>query len=208
MKPRIYLSTVPSELGSIRQLAARVLRRMGYEPVWHDILGTERGDLKEVLRHKIDPCQGLIHIIGRAYGAEPPAPDPEFSRVSYTQYELLYARRRNKRVWLLFAEDGCTHDRPIEQVDLPSDSNHPDPAGYQAERRALQDAWRERMRAYVHLWHAADDDADLERTLKLLKGDFAGLGRGWNSRQRLAMGLGIVVLLLLGCALVMRWWVA
>ena len=205
MKPRIYISTVPSELGSIRQLTAKVLRRMGYEPVWHDILGTEPGDLKEVLRHEIDPCQGLIQIIGRAYGAEPPAPDPEFERVSYTQYELLYARRRNKRVWLLFAEDGCTHDQPPAQLDVPSDSIHPDPAGFQAEQRALQDAWRERMRAYVHLWHTAADDADLERTLKQLKADFASLRRGLSSRQRLALGLSVALVLLLICTLLIRW---
>lgn len=180
---------------------------MGYEPVWHDFLGTESGDLKEVIRLQIDPCQGLIQIIGRAYGAEPPAPDPEFERVSYTQYELLYARRRNKPVWLLSAEDGCTHDRTLEQLDLPSDSKHPDPAGYQAERRVLQDAWRERMRAYVHLWHAAANDAELERTLKQLKTDFASLRRGLSSRQRIALGLGVALVLLLICTLLIRWWV-
>ncbi len=162
--------------------------------------------MKDVLRQKIDPCHGLIQIIGRAYGAEPRGPDPEFGRVSYTQYELLYARRRNKRVWLLFAEDGCTHDRTTEQLDLPPDLNDPDPAGYQAERRVLQDAWRERMCAYVHLWHAAANDAELERTLNQLKGDFAGLRRGLSSRQRVAVGLGIALALLLTCTLVIRWW--
>jgi hypothetical protein len=142
MKPRIFISTVSSELRSIRQLTANVLQRLGYEPVWQEIFGTEPGDLRQVLRDKIDGCEGLIQIVGRAYGAEPPAPDPEFGRVSYTQYEFLHARRRGKKTWVVFAEDRCTLDQPLDQLDLPrdADSGHPDPAGYQAERRALQDA--------------------------------------------------------------------
>jgi Domain of unknown function (DUF4062) len=140
MKPRIFISTVSSELGSIRLLTANVLARLGYEPVWQDIFGTEPGDLKQVLRDKIDDCVGLIQIVGRGYGAEPIEPDPEFGRVSYTQYELLYARLRGKKTRVLFAENGCVHDRPLEELDLPREPDHPDPAGYQAERRALQDA--------------------------------------------------------------------
>jgi hypothetical protein len=128
MKPRVFISTVSSELGSIRQLTANVLERLGYEPVWQDIFGTEPGDLKQMLRDKIDVCVGLVQIVGRAYGAEPPHADPELGRVSYTQYELLYARSRGKKTWVLFAEDGCVHDRPLEKLDLPSGSDHPDPA--------------------------------------------------------------------------------
>ena len=70
MKPRIFISTVSSELGSIRQLTANVLERLGYEPVWQDIFGTEPGDLKQMLRDKIDDCEGLIQIVGRGYGYE------------------------------------------------------------------------------------------------------------------------------------------
>jgi hypothetical protein len=208
VKPRIYVSTVPSELGSIRQLVAKVMRRLGCTPVWHDTPGNEPGEWKEVLRAKIDSCQGLIQIIGRAYGAEPPQPDPEFERISYTQYELLYARRVNKKVWLLFAGDGCTRDRPLEQLDLPSAADHPDPAGYQAERRALQDDWIERMGAYVHLWHAAANDTELELTLIGLKNEFAGLRRGLSRRQRVVLALGIAALLLVVCVLLVRWWAA
>ena len=50
MKPRVFISTVAFELGSIRQLTANVLERLGYEPVWQDIFGTEPGDLKQMLR--------------------------------------------------------------------------------------------------------------------------------------------------------------
>ena len=80
---------------------------------------------------------------------------------------------------MLFAEDGCTHDRPLEQLDLPSDPDHPDPAGYQAERQALQDAWRQRLRQDGHLWHAAASNTELELKLERLKDEFADCGAGF-----------------------------
>ena len=87
MKPRIFISAVTSELGTTRQLVANVLSRLGYDPVWQDIFGLEPGDLRQMLRDKIDDCDGLIHLVGRAYGAEPPEPDPGFGRMSYCVYE-------------------------------------------------------------------------------------------------------------------------
>src|SRR5688572_27064196 len=101
MKPRIFISAVTSELGTIRQLVSNVLLRLGYDPVTQDIFGTEPGDLRQVLREKIDGCEGLIQLVGRGYGAEPPMIGAEFakdgfSRVSYTQFEFLYARARGK----------------------------------------------------------------------------------------------------------------
>jgi Domain of unknown function (DUF4062) len=207
MKPRVFISTVSSELGTIRQLTANVLERLGYEPVWQDIFGTESGDVKRMLRDKIDDCVGLIQIVGRGYGAEPTEADPEFGRVSYTQYELLYARRREKKTWVLFAEDGCGHDRPVEQLDLPLDPEHPDPAGSQAERRALQDAWRQRLRQDAHLWHAAASNTELELKLERLKDEFAALRRGFRRWQSLVLGFGVAAVLLLGCTLLVQWWI-
>jgi hypothetical protein len=126
VKPRIFISAVTSELGQARQLAANVLMRLGYDPVWQNIFGTEGGDLRQMLREKIDECDGLVHLIGRAYGAEPPQVDPALGRVSYTQYELLYARQRRKKIWLIFADDSFPPDQPLEQLDWPRDPNHAD----------------------------------------------------------------------------------
>jgi tetratricopeptide (TPR) repeat protein len=206
MKPRIFISTVTSELRSARQLAANVLQGLGYDPVWEDIFGAEPGDLKQVLRDKIDDCEGLIQIVGRGYGAEPSEADPEFGRVSYTQYEFLYARRRGKKTWVFFAEDGCTQDRPLEQLDLPRDPGHPDPAGYQAERRALQEAWRQRLRQGSHLWHGASNDTELELKLERLRNEFAEFRRGFRRWQTRVLGLGVARLLLMGCVLGVQWW--
>ena len=98
---RIFISAVSSELAPARQLVANTLHAVGYEADWQDIFGTQGGDLREVLRKKIDDCKGVIQLVGYHYGAEPPMPDEDFGRVSYTQYEARYARTRGKKVWYL-----------------------------------------------------------------------------------------------------------
>ena len=60
MAPRIFVSAVTSELKTARQMVANALTRLGYEPVRQEIFGTESGDLRQVLREKIDDCDGLI----------------------------------------------------------------------------------------------------------------------------------------------------
>ena len=115
-QPRVFISAVTSELGQTRQLAANALHRLGYAAVWQAVFGTESGDVRQMLRRKIDGCRGLIHLVGRAYGAEPPEPDAEFGRISFTQYELLYARKKGKPTFVFFAEEGCPADRPLEQL--------------------------------------------------------------------------------------------
>ena len=102
MKPRIFVSAVTSEFGALRRAVAEILARMGYDPELQNIFGTESGDLRDVLRKKIDECDGLIQIVGAGYGAEPPTVDAEFGRVSYTQFEFLYARKKGKKTWLIF----------------------------------------------------------------------------------------------------------
>ena len=97
-RPTIFISSVSKELRSARQLVANTLTFLGYEPVWQDIFGTEGGDLRQMLRQQIDQCKGVVQLIGQAYGAEPPTPDEEFGRVSYTQYEALYADRKSTRL--------------------------------------------------------------------------------------------------------------
>ena len=100
-RPLIFVSAVSRELRSARQLVANTLTYLGYEPVWQDIFGTETGDLRSVLREKIDGCKGVVQLVGQCFGAEPPQPDERFGRVSYTQYEALHARERGKKVWYL-----------------------------------------------------------------------------------------------------------
>ena len=93
-RPTIFISAVSQELRSARRLVANTLTFLGYEPVWQDIFGTEGGDLREILRRQIDQCKGVVQLVGRCYGAQAPVADKEFGRVSYRQYEGLYARQR------------------------------------------------------------------------------------------------------------------
>ena len=224
MKPRIFISAVTSEFGTSRQLVANVLSRLGYDPVWQDIFGTEPGDLRQVLREQIDDCDGLIQLVGRGYGAEPPTVDAEFGRVSYTQFEFLYARARGKKTWLIFADEGCTRDRPLEQLDLHSGEGEPmsgtalaaghspeniDPdspvasakplraSAIQAERRALQEAWRQRWKQESHLFHGVSSDTDLELRVERLRDEFAEMRRAFRSWQRnVTRNLALVAVLL------------
>jgi hypothetical protein len=101
-RPTIFISAVSKELKTARQLVANTLQFLGYESVWQDIFGTEQGDLRAVLRQKIDGCKGVVQLVGKCYGAEPPAPDEQFGRVSYTQYEALYARQQGKKHGIYF----------------------------------------------------------------------------------------------------------
>ena len=152
-QPALFISCVSPEFRQTRSRVAAILTRLGYTPVIQEILGTEPGDLRQVPRDKIDACEGLIQIVGQGYGAEPPTVDANYGRVSYTQFEFLYARSQKKKTWLLFAGEDCARDTPLERLDLPSDSAHPDLPGYQAERRALQLAYCDERKKGGHLYH-------------------------------------------------------
>ncbi len=196
-RPRIFISAVTSEFKTLRQLVAQVLERLGYEPVRQDIFGTESGDLREMLRRQIDECDGVIHIVGHGYGAEPPDVDPETGRVSYTQFEFLCAGQQSKKTWVIFPDNGCTRDKPLEDLDLPFDPDHTSRDEYQQERRKLQKAWRERLQQQGHLYHEASNDTALELKIERLKDDLAELRKSenrWRSKVVTMLGLVLVAL--------------
>ncbi len=162
-RPTIFISSVSKELRSARQLVANTLTFLGYEPIWQDIFGTEGGDLRQMLRQQIDQCKGVVQLIGQCYGAEPPAPDEEFGRVSYTQYEALYARKRGKKVWYLFMDES-----------FPIDPHEPEPE----ELRQLQAAYRNILKVDTHLFHPLASREALEAGVLKLRDDLTQLRRG------------------------------
>jgi Domain of unknown function (DUF4062) len=162
-RPTIFISAVSQELRSARQLVANTLTFLGYEPVWQDIFGTEGGDLREILRRQIDQCKGVVQLVGRCYGTEPPAADKEFGRVSYTQHEALYARQRGKKVWYLFIDES-----------FPIDAHEPEPE----ELRQLQAAYRQVLKADTHLFHPLASREALEAGVLKLRDDLTKLRRG------------------------------
>ncbi len=178
--PLIFISAVSRELRSGRQLAANTLSFLGYQPIWQDIFGTETGDLRAMLRQQIDQCKGVLQIVGNCYGAEPPAPDPEFGRVSYTQYEALYARKRGKKVWYLFIDETF----PVDACE-----------GESQELRALQAAYRQRLQSDAHLFHPLTTREGLEASVLKLRGDLVRLRRGV---KQWAAGVAIMLVISVG----------
>jgi tetratricopeptide (TPR) repeat protein len=178
--PLIFISAVSRELRSGRQLAANTLTFLGYQPVWQEIFGTESGDLRAMLRQQIDQCKGVLQIVGNCYGAEPPEPDPKFGRVSYTQYEALYARQRGKKVWYLFIDDKF----PVDAC-----------GGEPEELRELQAAYRRRLQSDAHLFHPLTSKEGLEASVLKLRDDLVRLRRGV---KQWAAGVAILLVISVG----------
>jgi hypothetical protein len=174
-RPTIFISAVSRELRSARQLVANTLTFLGYEPVWQDIFGTEGGDLRQMLRAQIDQCKGVVQLVGQCYGAEPPAPDAEFGRTSYTQYEALYARKKGKKVWYLFMDES-----------FPIDPHDPEPE----DLRQLQASYRGVLQADTHVFHPLASREALEAGVLKLRDDLTKLRRGVKQ-----WALGVAVLL-------------
>ena len=181
-RPTIFVSAVSRELRSARQLVANTLTFLGYEPVWQDVFGTEGGDLREILRGKVDQCKGVVQLVGQCYGAEPPAPDEQFGRVSYTQYEALYARQRGKKVWYLFIDESFPID--AHDSELP-------------ELKDLQTAYGRRVRTDAHLFHSLTSKDALEAGVLKLRDDLTQLRRGV---KQWAAGVAILLVLIAACA--------
>ncbi len=162
-RPAIFISAVSSELRSARQLVANTLTFLGYEPEWQDIFGTEEGDLRAILRRRIDSCKGVVQLVGKCYGAEPPDIDEHFGRVSYTQYEALYARSKGKKTWYLFLDDSFPTDPHEAQSE---------------EKQKLQGDYRTRLKADIHLYHPLGSREGLEASVLKLRDDLTRLRRG------------------------------
>ena len=179
MKPRIFVSSVSRELKTVRQLVANTLVALGYEPVWQDIFDTSSDDIRPMLRKKIDSCSAVLQIVGNAYGAEPPEPDQEFGRVSYTQYELLYAKSKGKRIYYLIAEDDLPRDSNPVDIDVPRDDS--DAAIADATERArLQSVYREQILTGEQVYYPVGSHSDTELSVRRLRDDLAKMRRGFR----------------------------
>ena len=178
MKPRIFVSSVSRELKTVRQLVANTLVALGYEPVWQDIFDTSSDDIRPMLRKKIDSCSAVLQIVGNAYGAEPPEPDQEFGRVSYTQYELLYAKSKGKRIYYLIAEDDLPRDLNPLDIDVPRDDSDAAIADA-AERARLQSVYREQILTAEQVYYPVGSHSETELSVRRLRDDLSKMRRGF-----------------------------
>lgn len=142
--------------------------------------------MRQVARIVFGPLQvselafvtGVVQLIGQCHGFEPPQPDPDFGRVSYTQYEALYARQRGKKIWYLLLDDA-----------FPADPHDPEPDEY----RELQSAYRQRILSDTHLYHGAKDATELENRIHGLKNELAVLRRRFTQWATLVLVLLLVL---------------
>ena len=205
-RPRLFLSAVSSELRTVRQRVAATVRTLGFDPVSQDDFPTGHGELRQWLHEQIDTCAGLIQIVGEDYGAEPREVDADYGRVSYTQLELLYARRQHKKTWLIIAGEQVRRDTPPEQLDLSGDADQPDPADHQAQRRKLQHNYIARLKVENHLYYLANNDTMLENIVLKLRDELGELRRSAERQQRRLVAA--VVAILCGVTLLIGggWW--
>jgi tetratricopeptide (TPR) repeat protein len=180
-RPLVFVSAVSRELRNARQLVANTLIFLGYEPVWQEVFGTEGGDLRQVLREKIDECDGVVQLVGKCYGIEAPTPDETYGRVSYTQFEAVYARDSGKKVWYLFIDE-----------HFPADPCDPEPE----ELRKLQADYRRRLQTDAHLFHPLTTREALEASVLKLRNDLTRLRRGvkrWAAAVAILLVLSVAL---------------
>jgi tetratricopeptide (TPR) repeat protein len=173
--PRIFISAVTAELKSARELVAKTLLALGYEPDWQDIFETASGTVYDMLSAKIRECQAMVHLVGRRYGAEARQPHPVFGRISYTQFEALYARAQGKNVYYIFCDDWPPGNEAAAEPE---------------ELRQLQHAYRERLREESVLRHHARNAVELELLVRRLRSDLLELRR---RQRRWAVAAVVVV---------------
>jgi len=173
-RPVIFISAVSKELHSTRDLVAKTLLAMGYEPKWQDIAPTETGDLRAVLRKWVDESHAVLQIVGHRYGAAPKEPDPTFGPVSYTQYEALYAHAKGKKVWYIIIDE-----------HHPTDPADPEPE----DLKNLQAAYRLQVKAHHGLYHSSDAALSTENIVLRLRDDLAKLRRRGRQFATLILAL-------------------
>lgn len=175
----IFVSAVTKELRSSRVLVAHTLQFLGYPTIEQEIFGFEQGDLRGVLRKKIDRSMGVVQLVGQCYGAEPPLSDDSSERMSYTQYEAEYARRRGKKVWYIVLEPS-----------FPTDPHEAEPEAL----RQLQARYRARIQSEAHIFHPVHSSESLESHILKYRDDFE---RETRKAKRWAIAVMMLILAIL-----------
>ena len=182
-RPVIFSSAVSTELHSARDLVAKTLISLGYDPKWQDIAATETGDLRGVLRKWIDGSDAVLQIVGHCYGFEPKEADPQFGLCSYTQYEAHYARMRGKPVYYILTEDG----HPTDGCGCEPKTLH-----------FLQEQYRQIVKSYGDMYHSTSSLMQTELLVHRLKDELAELRKRGKQHAVLVLGLLVVLVITTG----------
>lgn len=160
---------------------ARTVRTLGFDPISQDDFPTGYGELRQWLREQLDACEGLIQLVGEGYGAEPPEVDPEYGRISYTQFEFLYAHKQKKKTWIIVIGKDFSRDKALDQLDLPRNPGHPDSTTYQTERHSLQQDYLAQLKQQNHLRHTANNPIELDNVVLRLRDELRILRQEWGN---------------------------
>ena len=94
--PKIFVSAALADLHRVRQSASATLRALGWEPILADHSEPASGAFWQGIQPAMRESGAVVHLVGRAYGAEPQQRQPAEPRRSYAQleYDLAIALRR------------------------------------------------------------------------------------------------------------------
>ncbi len=153
-RPIIFISAVSSELREQRELVAEILRFLGCDPIIQDEFETGTGNIGKMLSEKLEPCHGLIQLVGHAHGSLVKDARLVSDQISYTHFEADYAEKHDKFVCYILLADtwrpallaaGGTPLGP-EDGDLAED----------------QRTYRRKIKRSPNLYHTAADEKDLQ----------------------------------------------
>ncbi len=93
------------------------MRKRGYDVDDQAIFNLTYLEIAEKLEQRIAACDAVVCLIGFAYGGEPSKWPPDQPRRSYTQWEYFLARKLNKPVYRLLADEGTPFDHETRKPE-------------------------------------------------------------------------------------------
>lgn len=120
----VFISSASRELAPCRETVRDALLSAGILPVTQEAFPPDHRKLHDFLRRKIAECDAVILLVGRSFGAAPPA--PEGPRRSYAQLEYDVALSLRKRIYPLLTTDSFVPDAPVQESpeDLALQEQH------------------------------------------------------------------------------------
>lgn len=154
--PHVFVSASSSDLASARIIVGQALMQLKCLPIEESLFSVEHGRIREMQERLIDPCQAVIHLVGRDYGGEPDQtdmPDGQLRR-SWTQLEYDYVVKQNKKLYVII----CDKSFPFDEAEPQPD-----------KKGELQQAHRDAVLKGEHVWHQVKTEEELREAVLQMK---------------------------------------
>jgi hypothetical protein len=101
---KIFVSSTTAGLWNYRSMVGTVLQAQGFKAVIQEDAPFPPSTMHQVLQRELEGVVGMISLVGPFYGKAMPEQFPgQFDwNYSYTQYELAFALRTNRRTRIFF----------------------------------------------------------------------------------------------------------